>query len=119
VFLLAPLWVLWLILRGTLINQAGGGRVTAMVKAITTEQRLTSLLNNGGSFGGDIHVVGGHYADGNFYINNHQVKSHQTQNANPPGGAPGSYTPSYESSLSQTCQYIMDCIYNAGIAASH
>jgi hypothetical protein len=94
-------------------------RTRPSAKAVIVEARFNSLLNNGGSFGGDIHVAGDHYADGNFYINSHQVKSHQTQNANPPGGAPGSYTPSYESSLSQTCQYIMDCIYNAGIAASH
>jgi hypothetical protein len=75
VFLLAPLWVLWLILRGTLINTAGGGRVTAMVKAITTEARLTSLLNNGGSFGGDVYVNGtSHHGaintSGNITMNN-------------------------------------------------
>jgi hypothetical protein len=68
-FLLAPLWVLFLILRGTLINQAGGGRTTAMVKATVTEARFTNLISNGGSFGGDIHVVGDHYIHGdNLYL---------------------------------------------------
>jgi hypothetical protein len=63
-WLLTPLWVLFLILRGTLINQAGGGRVSAMVKAQVTEARFTSLISNGGSFGGNIHVNGDHYVTG-------------------------------------------------------
>jgi hypothetical protein len=66
-WLLTPLWVLFLILRGTLINQAGGGRVNAMVKATVTEARFTSLISNGGSFGGDIHVVGDHHTTGTSY----------------------------------------------------
>ena len=67
-WLLTPLWVLFLILRGTLINQAGGGRVNAMVKAQVTEARFTSLISNGGSFGGDITVNGTHTVTGDTHI---------------------------------------------------
>jgi hypothetical protein len=109
------LWVLWLLVRGTLINQAGGGRVTAMVKAQVTETRLTSLLNNGGSFGGDIHVIGKHYAD-RAYVNGYEL----TMNHGRPGkqgGAPGSYTPSYESALAANSADTVDGCTNSGIFA--
>jgi hypothetical protein len=36
----------------------------ASAKAFSTQARLDYLLNNGGSFGGDVHVVGNHYTTG-------------------------------------------------------
>jgi hypothetical protein len=109
------LWVLWLLVRGTLINQAGGGRVTAMVKAQVTETRLTSLLNNGGSFGGDIHVTGKHYAS-RAYVNGYEL----TMNHGRPskqGGAPGSYDAVYLSALALEASNTIDGCSSSGIFA--
>jgi hypothetical protein len=39
-------------------------RTRPSAKAVIVEARFNNLLNNGGSFGGDIHVVGDHYTTG-------------------------------------------------------
>lgn len=59
--------VLYLLLRATLIHPAPAGRNSAMTKALTVEARLTSLRQDGGSFGGDIYVQGNHHTSGTSY----------------------------------------------------
>jgi hypothetical protein len=42
-------------------------------KSIAVENRLNNLINNGGSFGGDIHVVGNHYVTGTQAVSSNQT----------------------------------------------
>jgi hypothetical protein len=52
-------------------------------KSIAVENRLNNLINNGGSFGGDIHVVGNHYVTGTQAVSSNQtVGGSQTVNGN-------------------------------------
>jgi hypothetical protein len=54
----------------------------ASAKAIAVENRLTNLINNGGSFGGDIHVVGNHYVTGSQTVSGSLSSGSHTVNGN-------------------------------------
>jgi hypothetical protein len=88
--------------------------VRASVKATAVEARINDMLNNGFSTGGDVHVVGKHYADGGLSISgttltlNHGSPSKQ-------GGGPGSYSPAYESALAAEIASVIDKLASANI----
>jgi hypothetical protein len=113
------LWMLWLLVRGTLINAAGGGRTTAMVKAQITEARLNSLLNNGGSFGGDTYVVGDHHVSGKHYTARQYIGGYELtiQRGTPssPGSVPGSYNTTWANSVNGSLGDIILGLRNANI----
>ena len=85
----------------------------ASAKARQTAQRLDAFLNNGGYIGGNL-VVNGDHSVTTLHVNGTQKKMRQGPTTSPPGGAPGSYTPSYESSLSQMGADANTTGHNAG-----
>jgi hypothetical protein len=98
----------------TTASLAGVMTASSSAKARNVENRLNNFLNNGGQIGGNL-VVSGDHSVSTLHVNGTQLKMQRGSHGNPPGGAPGSYTPSYESSLSQLGADIISACQAAGI----
>ena len=116
---LLPLRLMWWMTRFMLI-QAGQTPGGVRAKAAITEARLTSLLNNGGSFGGNLYVVGDHHVTGAQHTDRQYISGTQlTINKGAPGyslsGAPGSYSASWETNLMHFVADLYSGLQNANI----
>ena len=98
----------------TTAAMAGVMTAGASQKARAVDNRLSNFLNNGGYIGGNLKVNGDH-AVSTLHVNGYQLLMNRGSHGSAPGGAPGSYTPSYESSLSQMGADIISACQNAGI----
>ena len=83
-------------------------KAPASAKAAITEARFNNLINNGGSFGGKTYHAGGINISGTNFTLNHGSPGQQ-------GGAPGSYTPSYESALAAEIGSVIDKLAAANV----
>jgi hypothetical protein len=129
---------LWVISCAAMAGMAAGlPRSSASASAKAAHARLDSFFNNGGSVGGDFHVNGDHYITGTLHgasgslpvdsgsklkaAGGLSISSYTlTMNHGDPtaqGGAPGSYTPSYESALAAVDQSIITGVSNSGVFA--
>lgn len=95
------------------VATAGVMQGRASAKAYSVESRLNNILNNGCEFGGDVKVIGDHSCT-TAHINGTQLHMRQGPETSPPGGAPGTYTPTYESSLSQMGADTNSTFHNTG-----
>jgi hypothetical protein len=120
VFIL-PLWVLWILFskRSTRVCMPGFTPGGSSAKLLVLEARYNNLINSGGSVGGDFYVNGNHTVTGDMttstcHINGTQKKMRQGPKTSPPGGAPNTYLPTYESDLSQMGADANTTGHNAG-----